>query len=82
MRRRDDTLDEGVEGVSALEAAALQVFPGTPGAVVPGIDALFDWFDRQGHSAVAPPLVTFLESKSGLLAQIAWAFEPLPASRS
>ena len=53
-----------------------------PDDLTAGIDALFDWFDRQGHSAAAPPLVAFLESKSGLLAQISWAFESLPPSRS
>jgi hypothetical protein len=53
-----------------------------PDALVAGLDALFDWFDRQGHSAVAAPLVTLRENETGLLAYISWAFEAGSVSRS
>jgi DNA-binding transcriptional MerR regulator len=38
------------------------------------LDAMFDWFDRRGVHAVDVPLVSFVDSSTGLRADILWAY--------
>lgn len=40
------------------------------------LDAMFDWFDQQGHRAIEPPSVAIANSNVGLRTEIQWAYEP------
>jgi DNA-binding transcriptional MerR regulator len=46
------------------------------------LDAIFDWFDRHGHTAMGVPLVTLQTVETGWRTRVLWAFEsPAEARR-
>ena len=45
------------------------------------LDALFDWFDRHGHSAVGMPVLAFESDANGPSTRIVWAFASHPVHR-
>ena len=62
--------------VPARRCASVALEQPAHAAQFPGaLDALFDWFDRNGHHAVDAPLVVLELAPARRITRIAWAFE-------
>ena len=60
--------------ISARRYAAIRLPSAQPSALAAAVDALFDWFDRQGAFAIETPMVRVAETDDTRY-QVLWAFE-------